>query len=271
MKLASYDDGSRDGQLLVVSRDLSTAHYATAIAARLQQALDDWGFIAPQLEDLYATLNQGKARHAFAFEPARCLAPLPRAFVLDWCGAAGAGLRASDGLARATARLTGVDTACEIAVEAGFAALLGDVAPASPATSALDGVRLLALCADLASCADGTPPAPLASVFGPVTVTPDELGPAWERGRIALDLGVACNGQPVALPGGDEAAPPAGFGDRIAKLCRVRPLRAGAIVGQGAAAAQRWRPGDRLRVEARDADRQSVFGAIDAAIQSSSM
>ena len=267
MKLASYDDGSRDGQLIVVSRDLSTAHYATAIAARLQQALDDWGFIAPQLEDLYATLNQGKARHAFAFEPAKCLAPLPRAFVLDWSGATGAGLRAGDGLARATARLTVADAAREVAAEAGFAALLGDIAAASPAPSALDGVRLLALCAELAPCADGAPWAPLASVFGPVAVTPDELGPAWQRGRVALELDLACDGTPVAPPG-DGMAPAPGLGDRIARLCQARPVRAGAIVAQGAAAAQRCRVGSRLRVDAHDADRQSVFGAIDAAIES---
>ena len=68
MKLATYRDGSRDGQLVVVSRDLSTAHYATGIADRLQQVLDDWNFLSPQLEDLYQTLNSGKARHAFAFD-----------------------------------------------------------------------------------------------------------------------------------------------------------------------------------------------------------
>ena len=80
MKLATYKDGSRDGQLVVVSRDLATAHYATGIAQRLQQVLDDWNFHAPQLQDLYETLNGGKARHAFAFDPAQCMAPLPRAY-----------------------------------------------------------------------------------------------------------------------------------------------------------------------------------------------
>ena len=87
MKLATYKDGSRDGQLVVVSRDLSTAHYATGIADRLQQVLDDWNFISPQLQDLYETLNRagdgashaGKARHAFPFDPKMCMAPLPRA------------------------------------------------------------------------------------------------------------------------------------------------------------------------------------------------
>src|SRR3954451_3481775 len=80
MKLASYKDGSRDGQLVVVSRDLTTAHFATGIATRLQQALDDWNFIAPLLQDLSVALNHGKTRHAFPFEPARCMAPLPRAY-----------------------------------------------------------------------------------------------------------------------------------------------------------------------------------------------
>ena len=50
------------------------------IASRLQQVLDDWNFLSPQLEDLAATLNGGKARHAFPFEPAKCMAPLPRAY-----------------------------------------------------------------------------------------------------------------------------------------------------------------------------------------------
>ncbi|RZL54673.1 MAG: fumarylacetoacetate hydrolase, partial [Variovorax sp.] len=67
MKLATLRDGSRDGQLVVVSRDLALAHYATGIAERLQQVLDDWGFMSPQLEDLYDQLNSGRARHAFPF------------------------------------------------------------------------------------------------------------------------------------------------------------------------------------------------------------
>src|SRR3990172_8263404 len=80
MKLATYKDGSRDGQLVVVARDLGTAHYATGIADRLQQVLDDWSFLSPQLQDLYDMLNSGKARHPFPFDSARCMAPLPRAF-----------------------------------------------------------------------------------------------------------------------------------------------------------------------------------------------
>src|SRR5450830_1438365 len=80
MKLATYKDGSRDGQLVVVSRDLNTAHYATGTTNKLQQVLDDWNFISPQLQDLFDALNRGKSRHAFPFDPKQCMAPLPRAF-----------------------------------------------------------------------------------------------------------------------------------------------------------------------------------------------
>jgi fumarylacetoacetate (FAA) hydrolase len=84
MKLATYQDGSRDGQLVVVSRDLSLAHYATSICCTMQQLLDDWNFFSPQLQDLYDALNQSagqsKVRHAFPFELARCMAPLPRIY-----------------------------------------------------------------------------------------------------------------------------------------------------------------------------------------------
>jgi len=53
MKLGTLKDGTRDGMLVVVSRDLKTAHVADGIAPTLQAALDDWAFIAPQLADLY--------------------------------------------------------------------------------------------------------------------------------------------------------------------------------------------------------------------------
>src|SRR5437763_13953612 len=66
MKLASYKDGSRGGAIVVVSRDLCTAHYATGIAKRMKQVLDDWNFLLPQLEDLCQMLNPSKAPHPFA-------------------------------------------------------------------------------------------------------------------------------------------------------------------------------------------------------------
>ena len=92
MKFASYQDGSRDGQLVVVSRDLGLAVYPSHIANRLQQVLDDWNYLSPQLQDLSDQLNAGRARNAFAFNPAQCLAPLPRAY--QWAHGGGFGSHA---------------------------------------------------------------------------------------------------------------------------------------------------------------------------------
>ena len=85
MKLATLNDGSRDGALCVVSRDLKTAQLADRIAPTLQAALDDWSFIAPQLNELYQQLNAGRGHRSFEFDPARCMAPLPRAY--QWADA----------------------------------------------------------------------------------------------------------------------------------------------------------------------------------------
>ncbi len=80
MKLATRKDDSRDGQLVVVSRDLKHAVMASRITGTLQRALDDWAFMAPQLQDLYDELNHGRAPNSFPFDPDEYLSPLPRAF-----------------------------------------------------------------------------------------------------------------------------------------------------------------------------------------------
>jgi fumarylacetoacetate (FAA) hydrolase len=264
MKLATYKDGSRDGQLLVVSRDLHSAHFATGIATRMQQLLDDWNFLSPQLEDLYQTLNQGKARHAFAFEPRSCMAPLPRAF--QWAdGSAFANhiellsrARGNDAPADFMADprvyqggsddLLGphddavfADAAWGIDFEAELAVVTGDVAIGTGADAALDSVRLLMLANDWSL--RELVPAELAKGFGflqskpatafaPVAVTPDELGAAWRGGRVHLALDIAWNGTAVGhIDAGAEMA--LHFGQLIAHIARTRRLRAGSIVGSG--------------------------------------
>ncbi len=145
MKLATLNDGSRDGQLVVVSRDLATAHYATGIASRLQQALDDWNFLAPQLQDLYDTLNFGKARHAFAFDPANCLAPLAKVLNDKWGIKRGLMTTvhsrtrpAVTTLPARVAPLPAFNPADGVDFSAELAAITGDVPRASPAAQALD-------------------------------------------------------------------------------------------------------------------------------------
>jgi fumarylacetoacetate (FAA) hydrolase len=264
MKLATYKDGSRDGQLVVVSRDLATAHYATGIAGRLQQVLDDWNFLAPQLQDLYLTLNLGKARHAFPFDPAQCMAPLPRAYQWADCSAYMNHVElvraarnsevptnyyedplvyqgGSDDFlgpcdpARFLSEEWGIDFEAELAV------ITGDVPMGASPDQALDGVRLLMLANDWSLRA--LVPGELAKNFGffqskpatafsPVAVTPDELGEAWDKGRAHVVLQSSWNGRKVGMC---EAGPEMTFhfGQLIAHIAKTRNVRAGSIVGSG--------------------------------------
>jgi fumarylacetoacetate (FAA) hydrolase len=274
MKLATYKDGSRDGQLVVVSRDLSSAHYASAIASRLQQVLDDWNFLSPQLEDLFTSLNHGKLRHVFPFEPARCLAPLPRAF--QWADgsafinhvelvrkARGAEVPdsfytdplmyqgGSDDLSGPADPIICASEAFGIDFEAEVAVVTGDVVMGTSPHAALEGIRLLMLANDVSL--RHLIPAELAKGFGflqskpatafsPVAVTPDELGTAWRGGRVHLTLESVWNGQSV---GRCDAGPEMTFhfGQLIAHLCKTRNVRAGSIIGSGTVSNKDWSHG----------------------------
>ena len=226
--------------------------------------LDDWNFLAPQLEDLYAALNEGRARHAFAFEPQQCMAPLARAFQRA-CGSTylnhvellhrargaepPAGLReeplmyqgGSDGFLGPCddVAFAGADRGLDF--EAEVAAVTGDVPMGAAPEAALEGVRLLMLANDWTLRA--LVPAELArglgfvqskpaTAFSPVAVTPDELGAAWSGGRVHLALDCTLNGLRV---GRCETGPEMHFhfGRLIAHLARTRNVRAGSIVGSG--------------------------------------
>jgi fumarylacetoacetate (FAA) hydrolase len=301
MKFASYKDGSRDGQLVVVSRDLTQAHYATHIANRLQQVLDDWNFLAPQLQELYNALNSGHARHAFAFDPAQCLAPLPRAY--QWADSTAyprhmellhpnvpAALQvrhhAGDALVGPLEPIVCTNPLLGLDFEAQVAVVTGDLPAGCAPDRALDGVRLLALANHV--CQRNNQGAAQYTAFSPVAVTPDELGEAWARGRVQLTLHTAWNGRKVGLcdAGADMAHH---FGHVLAHLCQGHAVRAGSIVGSGPVSnkvaskgynciaekrtletAQDGQPsteylrvGDTVRVEMKTREGQSVFGVIE--------
>lgn len=331
MKLATYKDGSRDGQLVVVARDLSTAHYATGIANKMQQVLDDWGFIAPQLVDLSETLNQGKTRHAFPFDPAMCMAPLPRAYQwadgsayinhvelvraargaevpesfykdpLMYQGGSDNFMGAQDDVVCASEDF-GIDFEAEIAV------ITADVPMNSTPDEALEGIRLVILANDVSlrnlianelAKGFGFVQSKPATAFSPVAVTLDELGDAWDNGRLNLTVQSTWNGRKVGMC---EAGPEMTFhfGQLIAHICKTRNVRAGSVVGSGTVSNQgievngkkEWpkgysciaekraietildgkpstefmKYGDTIRIEAKGADGQSVFGAIDQKI-----
>ena len=267
MKLATYKDGSRDGQLVVVSRDLSQAHYATGIAQHMQDVLDDWNFISPQLQDLYDALNSGhssRLRHAFPFDPAQCMSPLPRAY--QWADgsayinhvelvrkARNAEVPASfytdplmyqggsDDFIGPCDTVVCVSEAHGIDFEAEIAVITGDVAMGSTPEQALDGIRLLMLVNDVSlrnlipdelAKGFGFFQSKPATAFSPVAVTPDECGGAWDNGRLHFPLQVTWNKRKVGMC---DAGPEMTFhfGQLIAHICKTRNVRAGSIVGSG--------------------------------------
>jgi len=331
MKLATYKDGSRDGQLVVVSRDLGTAHYATGIASKLQQVLDDWGFLSPQLQDVYDQLNAGRARHAFPFDPAQCMAPLPRAYQwadgsaylnhvelvrkarnaevpesfytdpLMYQGGSDDFIGPCDDVV-VPSEAMGIDFEAEIAV------ITGDVKMGATPEQALDGIRLVMVANDVSL--RNLIPAELAKGFGffqskpatafsPVAVTLDELGGAWNQGRLDLVVQSTWNGRKVGMC---DAGPEMTFhfGQLIAHVAKTRNVRAGSIIGSGTVSNKgveqngrtEWpkgysciaekrcieiiqddKPstefmkfGDTIRIEVKGKDGASIFGAIDQAI-----
>ncbi|SDP43566.1 fumarylacetoacetate (FAA) hydrolase [Ralstonia sp. 25mfcol4.1] len=264
MKLATLKDGTRDGQLVVVSRDLKTAHFATEIAGKLQTALDDWHFYAPQLQDLYDALNAGRARHPFPFQPKDCMAPLPRAY--QWADgsayvnhvelvrrARGAEMPpefwtdplmyqgGSDDFIGPQDDIVCPNEAFGIDFEAEVAVITGDVRMGATPEQAAEAIRLVMLANDVSL--RNLIPAELgkgfgffqskpATAFSPVAVTPDELGDAWRDRKVHRPMTVLWNSKKVGAPdcGTDMVFD---FGQLIAHICKTRNVRAGSIVGSG--------------------------------------
>src|SRR5512144_2689485 len=264
MKLATLKDGSRDGQLVVVSRDLASAHHAAGIAPRLQAVLDDWNFIAPQLNDLYQTLNEGRARHAFPFDPRRAMAPLPRAY--QWADgsayvnhvelvrrARGVAMPpefwtdplmyqgGSDSLLGAHDDIVAADEAWGIDFEAEVAVITGDVAMGATEDEAARAIRLVVLVNDVSlrnlipgelGKGFGFVQSKPASAFSPVAVTPDELGSAWRDGKLHRPLVSPLNGVVFGRPDAGVDMTFA-FPRLITHLARTRDIEAGSIIGSG--------------------------------------
>ncbi|WP_181704093.1 fumarylacetoacetate hydrolase family protein [Chthonobacter albigriseus] len=324
MKLATLKDRTRDGMLVVVSRDLTRFVSARPIAATLQAALDDWEHAAPRLLDLAHDLELG-ALPTERFHEHHARSPLPRAYQrID--GEAYAGLgnpdsgsetdgprlvqAASDSFVGPRDPILAPPNALDIDLEGGIAVLTGDVPLGASRDEAAAAIRLVMLvndvgfggpAADRFAQAGGRLPFSLAA-FSPVAVTPDELGPAWDGGKVDLPLLVSINGKPFGKP---NAARDVRFDAPalIEHAARTRPLGAGSIIGSGpvsnrgvdggpgqpleqggvgfASIAARRRAetmvagapataflaaGDTVRIEMKDKAGHSIFGAIEQSV-----
>ena len=272
MKLATVRNGTRDGELVLVSADLSKAvRAADAVAglATMQQFLDDWDSYVLPAERIASELDEvsegaSSRLRVFDFDPARAMAPLPRAYQLaDGSAylnhvelarkARGATMPesfatdplmyqgGSDTLLGAHDAIELVDEAWGLDLEGEIAVILGDVPMGVSHAAALDYVRLVVLVNDVSlrnlipgeiakgfGFFHGKP----SSAFSPVAVTPDELGPAWRDGKVHLPLLASVNGELLGQPdaGRDMAF---SFADLIAHAAKTRRLSAGTILGSG--------------------------------------
>lgn len=320
MKLATIKDGSRDGCLVVVNKALNKAVKVADIAPTLQYALDNWQALAPRLSEMYLALNQGALAGAFAFDETQCHSPLPRAY--QWADgsayvnhvelvrkARGAEMPATfwtDPLMYQGGSDSFIGPRDDIALgsedwgidfEAEVAVITDDVPMGVSAEDAGQHIKLIMLVNDVSL--RGLIPGELAKGFGffqskpsssfsPVAITPDELGDAWQGGKVQLPLVSHLNGKLFGEPqcGVDMTF---NFDTLVAHAAKTRPLGAGAIVGSGtisnydrskgssclaevrmletlefgAPKTPFMRFGDRVRIEMLDERGQSLFGAID--------
>lgn len=333
MKLASLNDGTRDGKLVVVSKDLTRCCAAGYIAPTLQYALDNWDRVAPKLEALYTDVEH-QAVPCERFHEREALSPLPRAY--QWADgsayinhvelvrkARNAEVPesfyhdplmyqgGSDGFLapRQDIPLGDVKWGCDM--EGEIAVVTDDVPMGVSKEDAAEHIKLVMLVNDVSL--RGLIPGELAkgfgffqskpaSAFSPVAVTPDELGEAWQGSVVHLPLMVDYNGEAFGRANAGKDAT-FSLADLVAHAAKTRSLGAGTIIGSGTVSNQGpdgdpgkpvseggagysciaeirmietiskgeattrfMQPGDTVRVEMRDKDAHSIFGAIEQTV-----
>jgi fumarylacetoacetate (FAA) hydrolase len=263
VRLSSLKSGGRDGSLVVVDHALGRAIRAEGIAGTLREALENWASTAPRLATLAERLEAGHLSGAFAFDPAACAAPLPRAFgFLDGSAylnhvelarrARGEQLPdtlltdplmyqgCSDQLLGPCDAIPG-EEAWGIDFEAEVAVIVDDVPMGCAPDEAAGHIKLLMLMNDVSArrlvvpelakgfgFIHGKPP----SAFSPVAAAPEALRPAWDGLRLHGTMVSTFNGSRV---GGPDAGVEMhfSFADLIAHAAKTRPLGAGTIIGSG--------------------------------------
>lgn len=258
MILATIDNGTADGQLVVVSRDRSRYLPSRGAAPNLLGAVEAWTRAEAELAALAARLDRGEGE---SIADATLRAPLPRSWQwLDGSAFATHGRLmqlafgmdpiegdrplmyqgVSDRFYAADADIPFVSEADGIDFEGEFAVVVDAVPMGTTAARALGHVKLVLQLNDWSlrtiapvemktgfGWVQAKPPCSMA----PFAVTPDELGDAWRDARVGLDLEVALNGTPFGRANG--ATMDFGFDDLIAHAARTRDLVAGTIIGSG--------------------------------------
>jgi len=261
MRLASLKHG-RDGRLVVVSADRRRMVSAESVASTLQDALDDWATAVPKLSALQTELDSEDGGQPF--DEAACASPLPRAY--HWADgsayvnhvelvrkARGADLPesfwkdplmyqgGSDAFLAPYEDVPVIDTDWGVDFEAEIAVITDDVPMGTPPATADTHIKLIMLVNDWSlrnlipgelAKGFGFYQSKPSSAFSPLALTPDELGPAWDGGKLHLPLRSWLNGDPFGAPnaGVDMTFD---FPRLIAHAAKTRPLAAGTIIGSG--------------------------------------
>ena len=263
MRFATYADGSLDGRLILVSKDVTHAVEAGEIAGSLLDAMQRWRACEAPLQRLANDLDAGRARNTFAFESDRCLAPLPRA--PQWCdGSAflnhvrlmGRAFHmapppdletiplmyqgASDDLLGPDIDVPFVSEEDGIDFEGEFGVIVDEIGMAATPADAATRIRLLTQINDWSlrqvgaremRTGFGFLQAKPSTSFAPLAVTPDELASAWRDGRVHMNLHVTLNGERIGSASGAEMG--FSFPELVAHCARTRRLSAGTIIGSG--------------------------------------
>ena len=263
MKLASFNDGSKDGQLIVVSKDLTKFVYATDIALTMQVAMDNWNNNFEELNSLSKDLNGGEIEGE-KFEAQNVLSPLPRAY--QWADgsayvnhvalvrkARGAEMPnsfwsdplmyqgGSDDFIPPLSPICLPDESWGIDMEGEIAVITGNVKIGTSPKEALNSIRLLMLVNDVSlrnlipnelSKGFGFFQSKPSTAFSPVAVTPDELDGFWKDGKLHNILEVDLNNEPLGrVNSGIDMT--FNFPELISHACKSRNLGAGTIIGSG--------------------------------------
>ncbi|MDX1901769.1 MAG: fumarylacetoacetate hydrolase family protein [Gammaproteobacteria bacterium] len=264
MKLATLKNNTRDGQLLVVSKDLSCAIVVPDVAPTLQYALDHWATCRDQLQKYYDRLNAGEIKQPLIFNQQKIASPLPRAY--QWADgsayvnhvelvrkARGAEMPpnfwtdplmyqgGSDNFLGPydDIRIANIDWGVDF--EAEVAVITTDVPMGATPQQAEKSICLLMLVNDVSlrnlipaeiNKGFGFFQSKPSSAFSPVAVTPDELGEAWDGKKCHLPLMTYYNNQLFGCPdaGTDMTFD---FPTLIAHAAKTRALSAGSIIGSG--------------------------------------
>lgn len=260
MKLATLNNGTPDGQLVVVSRNLERCLSADAIATSLLDAVERWDDVAASLAALAKQLESAP-REASVFEAASALAPLPRTWQwLDGSAFPQHGILMqqaynmppietdkplmyqglSDRFYSGTKDIPFRNEADGIDFEGEYAVIVDNVPMGTSASQAMDRIKLIIQLNDWSLRTFG--PSEMKTGFGfvqakppcsaaPIAVTPDELGPSWSEGRVCLPLHVEWNGKRFGDAEGSEME--FGFHELVAHAAGTRDLKAGTIIGSG--------------------------------------